>query len=342
MTLPEQLTRRRFLAAAGITALATQMRIPSLSREARFAFVAMNSVSGAIHVYAANRGLWELRQLLPAESPAALALHPNGRVLYVLHDVEEYSYLPRGYIDAYQIEVTSGCLSLISRQPLSLSATSPRHFAIAPGGRCLAVSAYGGGILNLLHVHADGCLGRVFAIRKETSCIPIVPHPSTAHPEAVVFDSSGRYIFLADSGSDTVSIFSAGPSLQLLARCILPSGSGPRYLALDPANRFLYVSCALSGLLVCLRYQTHPHRLEQISAYVCEGLDRSFAGPLVVDADRSILHASGKVVVTSFRMDRETGRLSLLKQQKCSDIDEEAVSRDLFVTNHNDVPFVLI
>jgi 6-phosphogluconolactonase (cycloisomerase 2 family) len=82
--------------------------------------------------------------------------------------------------------------------------------------------------------------------------------------------------------------------------------------------------------------------LEQIPPHAREGLDRSFAGPLAIDTKRHILHASGKGVVASFRMDTETGRLSLLKQERCTDNDEEAVSSDLFVTDHSDIPFVLV
>ena len=111
----------------------------------------------------------------PSRAPACLLLSPAQRTLYVANEVDVHEGLPRGTVEAYRVDPLDGRLTLLARRPLSLSATRPRHMALSPDGKLLAVAAYGGGIYNLLPIAEDGSIGSPSSIYKEAGCGPLAP-----------------------------------------------------------------------------------------------------------------------------------------------------------------------
>src|SRR6185295_1235424 len=95
---------------------------------------------------------------------------------------DEYQGLSRGTVESYAIDSSSGRLTLLHCQPLSLSATRPRHLAISPDGR-----------------HA--------LIIKEVGCGEDPEHQASAHPHSVLFHRSGHYVIGSDFGSDRLNVF---------------------------------------------------------------------------------------------------------------------------------------
>ena len=58
---------------------------------------------------------------------ATLTLDITGRYLFAVNEIDEFQGLPTGSVESYRIEPSAGHLGLISRVPLSLSATMPRQ-----------------------------------------------------------------------------------------------------------------------------------------------------------------------------------------------------------------------
>src|SRR4051794_12480549 len=154
------ITRRKFLSLAGSTVLGAKVAnaLPSPFRAPSFAYVAARGNAGGLYVFAPRSPEWQLLHFVPAEETVALAIHPDGRTLYVLHEVAIFRTLPRGYVSAYRIDPQSPKPALLGVQPLSLSATFPRHFAISPNGRFLIASAQGGGAYNCFPISEDGSI----------------------------------------------------------------------------------------------------------------------------------------------------------------------------------------
>ena len=147
-------TRREFVrGAAGLVAL-PYLPLPS----PRFAYVA--SGEGAVHVFLVQGEHWTKIQRVSSPAPACVLLSPSRQTLYVANELEAHEGLPRGTVEAFRIDPLDGRLTLLSRRPLSLSATRPRHMALSPDGKLLAVAAYGGGIYNVFSVAEDGSLDR--------------------------------------------------------------------------------------------------------------------------------------------------------------------------------------
>jgi 6-phosphogluconolactonase len=226
------------------------------ARAARFAYVGGEH---GIDGYAiADDGRFMKQQMIASAHPVAMAVkHGN---LYVANGVSEFGSLPRGSVEAYAIDASTGQLQLKNRAGLSLSGILPRDLAVAADGRSVVVALHGGGAYNVLPVHEDGRLGRVSGILKETGS---GPHALQvwAHPSAVMFDRVGR-VLAADQGSDRLSVLSlSNGELTVAGRREVAAGSGPSSLVLDPKGTRLHVAHALNGSLSSFGYDATAGRI---------------------------------------------------------------------------------
>ena len=312
--MSRELSRRGFVCAAGITALTARagllqaklhQGVESPVRPNRFAFVGVMGDTPGVHVYAIDGETCRLRQIISNEAPISLALHPSGRSLYVLNEVSSYRGLPRGSVEAYGVDAETGQLNLLGREGLSLSATMPRHLAVAPDGKSVVVAVHGGGAYNRLPILAGGCLGHVGGIVKETGCGPVARHQETAHPQTVLFDTSGKRVIAADLGCDQVSVLSTEDGLEVLARHDMPVGSGPQHLALHPAGHLLYVAHALDGSLAGFAYDAGAGKIMH-QVWKMHG---EYGDALAMHPAGDFLYTAGGGIVTSWRIESATGTL---------------------------------
>lgn len=279
-------TRREFLrGAAGVVAL---RHMPSGVPAPQFAYVA--SGEGVLHVFSVRGDEWTPIQRVLSHAPASVLISPAQRTLYVANEVEVHEGLPRGTVEAFRVDSLDGRLTLLSRQPLSLSATRPRHMALSPDGELLAVAAYGGGIYNLFSIAKDGSLSPPSHIFKDVGC---------AHPHALFFDAGSRHLLSSDFANDRLSVFAVDE--DRLRRCMqrsTGSGSGPGASVLHPSGSFFYTWHDLESTLVCYRYDGGTVG-EAIQRFRCS------AGGLA-------MHPSGRALYTGqgvWQIDVESGRL---------------------------------
>jgi 6-phosphogluconolactonase len=284
-------TRREFLrGAAGVVAL---RHLPSGVAAPQFAYVA--SGEGVLHVFSLRGEQWTRVQRVPSRAPACVLLSPAQQTLYVANEVEEHEGLPRGTVEAFHVDSLDGRLTLLSRQPLSLSATRPRHMALSPDGRLLAVAAFGGGIYNLFPIAKDGSLGPPGRIFKDVGC-----GAESAHPHTLFFDAGGRHLLSSDFASDRLSVFAVDEDrLRRRLQRFTGAGSGPAASVLHPSGSFFYTCHDRESRLVCYRYDGGTVG-ETIQRIPC------LAGGLA-------MHPSGRALYTSqgvWQIDVESGRLA--------------------------------
>ena len=128
----------------------------------RFAYAGYaTSEEHGIQVFSVNGRRWTPTQTVASVSPAFLALDPTQRYLYAVNDKDTHEGLPTGTIEAYAIDAHDGGLTLINRQPLSLSGIRPRHLAVSPDGRSVVVAIDGGGAYNVLPIGEEDGWTRV-------------------------------------------------------------------------------------------------------------------------------------------------------------------------------------
>jgi 6-phosphogluconolactonase len=314
----DSLTRRSFVRMAGLASLTGQAKWlhaaarPSqhdaVGERPKFAFVGVSGQAEGVHIYAIEGERWRLQQIVSSKAPVSLALHPSRRTLYVLNEISEFQGLPTGSVEAYELDDKTGQLTLLGRQGLSLSATMPRHMAVAPDAKTLAIAVHGGGAYNLLPILEDGHLGRVHGILKETGSGPVSAHQKTAHPQSIVFDPTGRRVIAADLGSDRISVISVQDDFEILTRHAMPAGSGPRHLALHPNGDLLYVANALDGSLAAFAYNSVTGKITEnrprMQEQFCQALCMYSTGDLLLTAARN--------EITAWRIEAKTGALEQL------------------------------
>jgi 6-phosphogluconolactonase len=299
--------------------------------ERSLAFVGSMEQTQGIHAYLIERGRWRLLDFVPTKAPVSLAIHPSGETLYVLNSVKEYQGLPCGSVEAYLLQANTGQLTLLGRQPLALSATMPRDLAISPDGKMLAVAVHGGGAYNLLPVSADGNIGRVSSALKVVGCGPITEHQDTAHPQAVLFDRTGTQLLTADLGCDRLSVFSLDTMNGTLAehhRVILSPGSGPQHLLLHPAKDRLYVDHAFDASLSGFHYDPATGKIGE--RFISRRGD--FGDALAIHPEGTFLYSSGNGVMTTWRIEPETGNIEPIQSMN---IKDEAVRKIIALHDGN-------
>jgi 6-phosphogluconolactonase len=240
-------TRRDFLRGAAGVVAAPKPQVQSPG----FAFVASGKT--AIHGYSVSGNRWTLQQTVPSLSPAFVLLDSPGRRLYVANELDDYEGFPRGAVETFAVG-SDGTLRLLQRRPLSLSATRPRHMAISPDGKLLAVAAYGGGIYNLLPIERDGTLGPPSGILKETGCGAHAEVQASAHPHTVRFDTSGRSLLASDLGKDQLNVFAVEDGrLVRQSQRSTGAGSGPGAWVVHPGGSLLFALHELEQSLAMYR-----------------------------------------------------------------------------------------
>jgi 6-phosphogluconolactonase (cycloisomerase 2 family) len=275
----------------------------------QFAYVA--SGAGLLEVFQVRGEQWTRIQQVPSRAPACMLLSPGEQTLYVANEVEEHEGLPRGTIETFHIDPWNGRLALSARTPLSLSATRPRHMALSPDGKLLAVAAYGGGVYNLLPVTKDGSLRQPSGIFKDAGCGPNALAQASAHPHTLAFDADGRHLLSSDFGSDRLNVFALkeGRAERRMHRST-GEGTGPGASVLHPNGSLFYVWHSLEGTLAVYRYKAGDlgEPIQRVRwASTSEG-DQGLA-----------VHPSGHTLyttqpeLTAWRIDAENGTLSRQK-----------------------------
>ncbi len=303
-TSPGEWTRREFV--RGAAGLVVAPHLPAgLHAAQQFAYVACGG-EGSIRVFSLRGNTWTAIQRVTSRSPAFVLLSAAQRTLYVANEVDVHEGLPRGSVEAFNIDAGNGRLTLLGRTALSLSAIRPRHMAISPDGRLLAVAAYGGGVYNLLPIQEDGALGQPHTIFKDAGCGAHSELQASAHPHTLVFDGAGGKLLSSDFGRDRLSVFSVEDSnLRRDMQRSTGDGSGPGDCLLHGSAGMLYVWHGLKSVLACYRYD---------GASVGE-VRQQFSLPTLWEGSLA-LHPSGRMLYTTqsglraWRVDERSGRLS--------------------------------
>lgn len=320
-------TRRRFIQTLGsLTALGGFVSIaPRATAEIftsipimsypRFAFVAAKT--NAIHVFSiAANGTWRRTQTVASASPAALALSPNQSFLYVVNSISRFNHLPTASVEAFAVDTDNGSLTPVNRQALALSAVMPKHLAVAPDGRQLAVAATGGAAYNLLPLLSDGSIGRVTASLKH---LGVVAEPSAqigrslnALPQSVLFHLDGT-LFGAEQGSNRIASFAITGDGALVAteyQTFAP-GSGTTHMVAHPDCDLLFIAGTLHPILSSIRYKgSSQQRLQSLQQVRCSGNSGGIVA-LAIHPSGSLLFAADATGITVARTD-STGAIELM------------------------------
>jgi 6-phosphogluconolactonase len=187
-----------------------------------------NAEDGDIGLYTLERdGTLEPRSRFKAgKALGPLSVSPDKRFLAAAVRAQPY------VVHVFSIDRRNGSLKAIGAGPL---AESFPYITFDRTGRWLLGASYGGHLVSVNPVDADGAVGE-----------PLEAIPTARHAHAIITDRTNRFVFVPHLGTDQVFQFVLDAKSGRLSpnsppHVKVPAGSGPRHLVTSPDNRFVYL-----------------------------------------------------------------------------------------------------
>ena len=202
-----------------------------------------------------------------------------------------YAALPAAnQIIAYREDPNSGVLTQIAGSPYSVG-DGARSLALHPSGKFLYAANPGTGgssenDISLFTIASNGVLTEVFP---RTSVAP-----NASQPELLLMDPAGGFLYVANSGSNNVSVFSidtGSGALTQIAGSPFSVGVAPLNMQLTPSGNFLYVSAASQPLGLIVGFSVTAGVLGQVPVTVTP-TDGINPNGLAIDPSGTFLYAA--------------------------------------------------
>src|SRR5256714_6700639 len=203
-------------------------------------------------------------------NPSFLAIHPNGRVLYAVNELEKYKGKPTGAVSAFAIARETGALKRLNEQPSAGGA--PCYVSVDRSGRVVLVANYAGGSVAVLPIQANGSLAPVTNIDHHKGKGPNAERQEAPHAHSILPDPSNRFALGADLGVDRVYVYRLdieGKSLQHIegGDAVMRPGAGPRHIAFHPTLPLVFVANELDSTVATLRFDAERGALSPLATH---------------------------------------------------------------------------
>ncbi len=251
-----------------------------------------------------------------AKNPSFLALHPSGRFLYAVSEVDDFGGAKTGAVLAFAIDPKTGDLKKLGEQ--ASEGTGPCHLVVDKAGKNVLVANYGGGTVAVLPIAADGSLRKASSVRMHEGKGPNASRQEKPHAHGVYLDAAERFALAPDLGADRIFVSSFDAAKGLLTAHgagTLEPGSGPRHLAFHPGGRFVYVINELTSTVTVFAYDSGKGELQplQTLSALPEGFKgTSYTAEIEVSPDGRFVYGSnrGHDSLAVFAVDAASGRLT--------------------------------
>jgi len=257
------------------------------------------------------------------KNPSFLAIHPSGKYLYSVSEVNDADGKPGGAVSAFSLDRPSGKLTPLNHQPSE--GAGPCFVAVDKTGRVALVANYGSGSIASLRIKADGSLEKAAsAIQHEGSSV----NPSRQagpHAHSINVSPDNRFALACDLGLDKILLYKLDPAKGTLAAndppfAKTPAGGGPRHLAIHPSGRFVYICNEILSSVTAFSYDASKGELTTLQTI--STLPEETRGNSTAEIQ---VHPSGKFLYCSnrghdslaiFAIDEKTGQLTARGHQK--------------------------
>jgi 6-phosphogluconolactonase len=206
----------------------------------------------SIHLVRMDRRTGELVRVGAVNAganPSFLSIHPNGRVLYAVNEIEQ-----SGIVSAFAIERGTGALTRLNKQPSGGGA--PCYVSVDRSGRAALVANYGGGSVALLPIEPNGALAPAHVVQ-HTGRGPNAERQEAPHAHCIIPDPANRFALAADLGADRVFVYRLdpeAPSLLHVGEAVMRPGAGPRHIVFHPTLPLVFVANELDSTVATLRF----------------------------------------------------------------------------------------
>ncbi len=273
-----------------------------------------------IYVYRINLSTGALKfvtKTAGAVNPSFLAADPKNRYLYAVNEVKEIDGNPGGAVSAFSINLKTGSLTPLNRQPSH--GTAPCYLSVDKTGRYVLVANYSSGSLSVFPIREDGQLGEATDVVQHQGSSINPRRQKGPHAHSIVVDPTNRYVFAADLGTDKVMIY----KLDLTEGKLKPNdqpwvqikaGAGPRHLAFHPSCRYAYLINEIDSTLIAFAYDQRHGTLKELQTFPAVPEDfsgTSYCADVHVSPSGRFVYGSnrGHNSIVIYAIDEATGKL---------------------------------
>jgi len=213
----------------------------------------VGTYTDSIYLVRMDRRSGELLQVGAVKAganPSFLSIHPNGRALYAVNELDA-----AGAVSAFAIDRGTGALTRLNEQPSGGGA--PCYVSVDRSGGAALVANYGGGSVALLPIASNGALAPAHVVQ-HTGKGPNAERQEAPHAHCIIPDRTGRFALAADLGADRVFVYRLDLDGKALRHeggdAVMKPGAGPRHLAFHPTLPLVFVANELDSTVATLRF----------------------------------------------------------------------------------------
>ncbi|MGE4587089.1 MAG: lactonase family protein [Mangrovibacterium sp.] len=272
-------------------------------------------------VYDSGNGLPERAGVTPnQENPSFMALHPGGKYLYAVSEVDRKQCRDSGSVTAYRI-LKAGRLERINREPTG--GNHPCHVSVSPDGKTLLASNYTSGSLSVFRIREDGGLFPLQQLIQHRGQGPDRLRQRGPHVHSARFTPDGQLLLAADLGTDRLEVYvwSADSSAYVPSPAgpvVLPAGYGPRHFDFSPDGRFVYLMNEMGAAVSVLERNGLGFRMvETVSGLPPEYAGLKSGADIHLSPDGRFVYGSnrGHNSIVVYARDGESGCISPIQYE---------------------------
>jgi 6-phosphogluconolactonase len=201
----------------------------------------------------------EARVAAKQKDPSFAAIHPNGKFLYAVSEVDATDGKKGGGVSAYKIDAATGNLELLNGEITGGGA--PCHLIVDPTGKNLLIANYSGGSVACLPINTDGSLKPTSSFVQHVGTSVDKGRQEAPHAHSINVDPTGDYAVVADLGLDKVLVYKFDSDHGQLVPNEPPStstkaGGGPRHFAFHPSGKYAYTNLEMTSEVTAFQVQS--------------------------------------------------------------------------------------
>ena len=277
----------------------------------------------AYHFDASTGQISPMGLMAETPEPTFLALHPSGRFLYAVNEVNRFDGKQTGSVTAFSIDHTTGKLTQLNQ--VSTGGPGPCHLIVDATGKTLLVANYAGGSFASFPIASDGKPGAAASFIQDQGSSVDKSRQAEPHGHSVNLPKNNKFMLGADLGTDKVMIFRLDAANGKITPGDPPSapvkpGSGPRHLVIAPDQKHVYVLSEMASAVTTFDFDPSTAAMKEIdmvSALPPDFKGQSTAAEIAIDAGGKFVYTSnrGHDSIAVFAVDKGTGKLKLIQNE---------------------------
>jgi len=309
-----KLSRRRFavllLSAASLLFFATgapaQKRVPNKPFLVYVGTYTNKTASKGIYAYLFDPVIGKLTAVgvaAESEDPSFLAVHPSGKYLYAVNEIDHFGGQKSGAVSSFAIDSKSGKLTPLNQA--STQGAGPCYISLDKTGKFILVANYDGGSIAVFPIREDGSFAPASAFVQHSGSSVDKERQEGSHAHWIGTSPDNRFALAADLGLDEILVYRFNSAKGTLAPDTPPfaklnPGAGPRHLAFHPNGKFAYVLTEMGSSVTAFAYKASKGSLSPLQTVsTLSILRKDYSG--VKEAAEIAVHPNGKFLYASNR-----------------------------------------